>query len=218
MAAGTVCPNSPNVTDIDGNVYASVQIGNQCWMAENLRTSQNSDGSTIPNITPSTAWTQLSTGAWCNYGNNPANDAIYGKLYNWYAAANSNICPQGWHIPTDAEWQQLELALGMPAGEVNNGGYRGGSQNVGGKMKATTLWNAPNTGATNESGFSGLPGGYRYYTDGYFFNLRYYGFWWSASESGAENAWYRALDFSDAGVSRGASHKKNGYCLRCVRD
>jgi len=205
MAAGTVCPNSPNVTDIDGNVYASVQIGSQCWMAENLRTSQNSDGSTIPNITDNTAWTQLSTGAWCNFANNPANDATYGKLYNWYAAANPNICPQGWHVPTDAEWTVLST-------------YLGGENVAGDKMKATTLWNAPNTGATNESGFSGLPGAGRDDLNGYFSSLGYHGYWWSASESGAEFAWYRYLFSNFAGVYRYYNSKKKGFCLRCVRD
>jgi uncharacterized protein (TIGR02145 family) len=195
-----------------------VQIGNQCWMAANLKTTRYRDGSTIPNVTGNTAWTQLSSGAWSNYNNSAANDATYGKLYNWYTAANPNICPQGWHVPTDAEWQELELALGMPAGEVNNTGYRGAAQNVGGKMKTTTLWQAPNTGATNESGFSGLPGGFRNYYDGSFVNLDDGGNWWSASESGAELAWARGLYDNDAGVYRFYNYKRSGFCLRCVRD
>jgi len=205
MAAGTVCPNSPNVTDIDGNVYASVQIGNQCWMAENLKTTQNRDGTPIPNVTDGTAWSLLSSGAWCNYDNISDYDAIYGKLYNWYAAANPNICPQGWHMPTDAEWTVLTT-------------YLGGDWVAGGKMKATTLWNVPNTGATNESGFSGLPGGNRFFPNGNFFNLGSYGSWWSASESGAEVAWLRYLNYDTAGVNRYNATKRNGFCLRCVRD
>jgi len=205
MAAGTVCPNSPNVTDIDGNVYASVQIGDQCWMAENLKTTQNRDGTPIPNVTDGTAWSLLSSGAWCNYDNISDYDAIYGKLYNWYAAANPNICPQGWHMPTDAEWTVLTT-------------YLGGDWVAGGKMKATTLWNVPNTGATNESGFSGLPGGNRNPNNGYFYLLGNYGNWWSASESGAERAWGRALANDYADVGRNANYKRNGFCLRCVRD
>jgi len=202
LFAGLACPESPTVMDIDGNVYRTVQIGSQCWMAENLKTTRNNDGTVISHVTDNTAWTQLNSGAWCNYENNSGYDATYGKLYNWYAAANPNICPQGWHVPTDAEWQVLEAALGMSAGSLGLTGFRGDAQNVGGKIKATILWNAPNTGATNESGFSGLPGGNRNINDGSFLLLGNYGFWWSASESGAEYAWRRALGSNVAGITR----------------
>lgn len=218
MNAGRVCPESPTVMDIDGNVYPVVRIGDQCWMAANLRTTRYRDGTIIPNVTGNTAWTQLNSGAWSNYNNSPGNDASYGKLYNWYAAANPNICPQGWHVPTDAEWQQLESALGMPGSELVQTGYRGASQNVGGKMKTTTLWVSPNTGATNESGFSGLPGGGRDGNGGNFYNLGSSVGWWSASGSGAEDAWGRFLANGSAGVSRYYYLKRNGFCLRCVRD
>ena len=211
------CPGTS--TDIDGNIYPVVRIGEQCWMAANLKTTRYRDGSTIPNVTDNTAWTQLNSGAWCNHNNILANDSIYGKLYNGYAAVNPDICPQGWHVPTDAEWQQLELALGMPAGALNStGGNRGVAQNVGGKMKATTLW-ATTADATNESGFSGLPGGFRAdHAGGAFGGLGHYGQWWSASEGGAELAWARQLISGHAGVSRGDYNKSNGFCLRCVRD
>lgn len=218
LFAGLACPDVPTVTDIDGNTYPVVQVGNQCWMAANLKTSRYNDGSTIPNVTDNTAWTQLSTGAWCNYDNSPANDATYGKLYNWYAAANPNLCPQGWHVPTDAEWQQLELALGMPADELNSIGFRGGEQNVGGKMKATTLWTPPNTWATNESGFSGLPGGGRSSDDGTFFYLGVCGYWWSATQSGGAYAWLRTLYFYGVGIDRSGINMRNGFCVRCLRD
>jgi uncharacterized protein (TIGR02145 family) len=213
------CSGPSTVTDIDGNTYPVVSIGTQCWMAANLKTTRYRDGTTIPNVTGNTAWTQLNSGAWCNYNNSPGNDSTYGKLYNWYAAANPDICPQGWHVPTDAEWQQLEAALGMPAGELGQTGYRGADQNVGGKMKTTTLWNAPNTGATNESGFSGLPGGNRDGSDGPYPNLGGRGYWWSASEIGAEGAWGRSLNYgSSAGIGRSYADKRYGFCLRCVRD
>lgn len=218
LFAGLTCPESPTVTDIDGNVYRNVQIGGQCWMAENLKTTRNNDGTDIPNVTDNTAWSQLNSVAWCNYDNSPANEATYGKLYNWYAAANPNTCPQGWHVPTDAEWQQLEAALGMPAGELGQTGWRGVAQNVGGKMKTTTLWNAPNTGANNESGFSGLPGGGRANINGAFSTLGDHGYCWSASESGAELAWYRELYFYAAGVTRSNTSKRLGFCVRCVKD
>jgi uncharacterized protein (TIGR02145 family) len=206
MATGAACPDSPTVTDIDGNVYPVVQIGSQCWMATNLKTSRYRDGSNISNVTDNTAWTQLSSGAWCNYDNSPANDATYGKLYNWYAAANPNICPQGWHVPTDVEWTVLT-------------NYLGGEPVAGGKMKAVSpLWEAPNTGATNESGFSGLPGGYRDYPNGPFDYLGTNGFWWSGSESDADYAWYRNLDTDIATVLRNYNSKIYGFCLRCLRD
>ena len=128
-----------------------------------------------------TAWSQLNNGAWSNYDNSPANDDAYGKLYNWYAAANPNICPQGWHMPTDAEWTTLT-------------GFLGGSTVAGGKMKTVSpLWNAPNTGATNASGFSGLPTGFRDDLDGSFVNLGGFGIWWCATESGPDQAWSRGL-------------------------
>ncbi len=219
LANGVVCAGSPTVTDIDGNVYPAMQIGDQCWTAANLKTTRYRDGSTIPNVTDSTAWTQLTSGAWSNYNNSPGNDATYGKLYNWYAAANPNLCPQGWHVPTDGEWQQLESALGMPGGELGQTGYRGDAQNVGGKMKTTTLWIAPNTGATNESGFSGLPGGRRFYDDGSFTSLGSFANCWSASESGTETAWSRVLGSNGAGIYRfNVGNKRSGFCVRCVRD
>jgi len=219
LFAGLACPESPTVTDIDGNVYRNVQIGGQCWMAENLKTTRNDDGADIPNVTDNTAWSQLSSGAWCNYDNSPANDATFGKLYNWYAAADPLLCPQGWHLPTDAEWQQLELALGMPAGELNSSGLRGGAQNVGGEMKDTILWIDPDAGSTNESGFSGLPGGARYYPTGAFYGLVYFGGnWWCATESGAETSWFRNLRHGNSGVFRGNDSLRNGFSVRCVRD
>lgn len=205
LFAGLACPESPTVTDIDGNVYRTVQIGGQCWMAENLKTSRYNDGTTMPNITDDTAWSQLNSAAWCNYDNNPAYDAIYGKFYNWYAAANHNICPQGWHVPTDAEWTVLI-------------DYLGGANIAGGKMKAVSpLWYAPNIGATNVSGFSGLPGSGRNPMSGYFGGLGELGAWWSATENGV-SAWMRYSRDSSAGITRISSSKRQGFYVRCVRD
>jgi len=214
LFAGLACPESPTVTDIDGNMYRNVQIGGQCWMAENLRTARYRNGIEIPYVYVNTIWTSTSNGAWCSYGD----DAIYGKLYNWYAAANPNICPQGWHVATEVEWQQLELALGMPVDEVLNTAYRGEGQNIGGKLQATSLWMVPNTSATNASGFSGLPGGYRNFSDGLFFGLGGYGYWWTASETIPAFAWHRFLYGSNTGVYRNDWYKRNGMCIRCVRD
>lgn len=208
LFSGLACPESPTVTDIDGNVYRNVQIGGQCWMAENLKTTRNEDGTDIPNVTDNTTWTELTTGAWAHYENTSSYENPYGKLYNWYAVADPrNVCPAGWHVPTDAEWTVLT-------------DYLGGENVAGGKMKSTgtQYWDSPNIGATNESGFSGLPGGYRNHIVGFFFNLGNLGGWWSASESGAEDAWYRHLFNGNADINWNFFNKRNGYSVRCLRD
>ena len=209
-----------SVTDIDGNTYATIQIGTQVWMAENLRTTRYRNGDPIPNVTDKGKWGGLSSGAWCHYENDPKHEVPYGKLYNWYTVNDPRkVCPAGWHVPTDGEWQQLEAALGMPASELGQKNeFRGYAQNVRGKMKTTTLWESPNTGATNSSGFSGLPGGYRYPNGGTFHNLGSNGSWWSASESGTEYAWSRSLFYNSAGILRYNYSKRDGFCVRCVRD
>lgn len=221
---GMECPGTPDVTDIDGNTYPVVQIGSQCWMAANLRTGRYRDGSFIPPVSDSATWTQLSTAAWCNYQNSPGNGNTYGKLYNWYAAANPNICPLGWHVPSDVEWMTLETALGMPTGELNAVGNRGMAENVGGKLKSTGtveagtgLWHQPNSGATNETGFSALPGGLRGFYS--FQGLNAQAQWWTVSETGSlDFVWNRGLYYSNAGMHRGDSFKQTGFCVRCIRD
>ena len=208
-----------SVTDIDGNTYATIQIGTQVWMAENLRTTRYRNGDPIPNVTDKGKWGGLSSGAWCHYENDPKHEVPYGKLYNWYTVNDPRkVCPAGWHLPTDGEWQQMEAALGVPASELGRKEFRGAAQNVGGKMKTTTLWESPKLSTTNSSGFSGLPGGSRYSNNGYFYYLGHGGYWWSASHSGAENAWRRYLNDLNAGVNRSYYAKRNGFCVRCVRD
>lgn len=209
------------VTDQNGNVYATLVIGTQEWMVENLRTITYANGDSIPNVTVNSQWAELTSGAWAHYQNNSANENPYGRLYNWYAATDPrNVCPMNWHVPTDAEWQTMEAAIGMPADELNDAGYRGAAENMGGKMKSsgTQYWSTPNIGATNESGFSGLPGGFRRDSDGAFQNRVFSGSSWSASETGAENAWGRRLGSDNAGIERGNYAKSNGFCVRCVRD
>jgi uncharacterized protein (TIGR02145 family) len=207
------------VSDIDGNQYATVIIGTQEWMAENLKTAKFADGSVIPNITDYSAWAQLSTPAWCNYENNAGNDAIYGRLYNWYTVADPrNVCPAGWHVPSDEEWKTLEMQLGMSSAEANQTGWRGGSANVGGKLKRTSGWSTPNTGATNESGFTGLPGGYRDNSNGAFSTVGNYGNWWSSSERDTSNAWNRHLYYYVSKANRNSYNKQSGFSVRCLRD
>ena len=195
------------VTDIDGNTYQTVKIGDQWWTAENLKVTHYRNGDAIPNVTDNTEWSNLTTGAYCNYDNDDNNADTYGSLYNWYAVNDRrNIAPEGWHVPSDAEWQILI-------------DYLGGEGVAGGKMKATgtTIWNSPNTGATNESGFSALPGGYRHDDEGYY-NMCYDTYFWSSSGSSSRDAWYRNLDYDYSGVYRNYDYKRYGFSVRCVRD
>jgi uncharacterized protein (TIGR02145 family) len=217
----------PNVTDIDGNTYQSVSNCGLTFTKQNLNVSKYSDGTPIPQVTDPTQWANLTTGAWCYYNNNPANGAVYGKLYNWYAAAGiydaaslanpalrKKLAPAGWHVPTDSEWSNLINCLDPNA----NGGST--FPNIaGGKMKSTgtSLWSSPNTAATNESGFSGLPAGYRIY-NGTFNNIGSLGLWWSSSESSTASAWARSLLYDFGGAYRDFSSKNYGFSLRCLRD
>ena len=200
----------PNITDVEGNLYKTVYIGTQQWMAENLKVSKYSDGTTIPNIFDNTQWQNNTTGAWAYYNNDVANNAKYGKLYNWYAVSpttngNKNVCPTGWHVPTDAEWTILT-------------DYLGGPSVAGGKMKevGTTSWNSPNTDATNTSLFSALPGGYCDDFGNYYF-VGFTGYWWSSTGNNTGDAWFRLLYDSAGDVSRNYG-KNYGLSVRCLRD
>jgi uncharacterized protein (TIGR02145 family) len=210
-AAQTIGKPGSNITDVEGNSYKTVTIGTQTWMAENLKTSKYSDGTTIPNITDNTQWQNNTTGAWAYYNNDAANNAKYGKLYNWYAVSkstngNKNVCPTGWHVPTDAEWTVLT-------------DYLGGASVAGGKLKevGTTNWNSPNTSATNTSLFTGLPGGYRLYL-GYYYTIGTDGYWWSSTEANTGAAWLRALNYDYGHASSFSSNKGYGFSVRCLRD
>lgn len=181
--------DSITVTDIDGNVYKTVKIGNQVWMAENLRVTRYRNGKAIPNVTTKSKWKKLKKGAYCSYKNNDSNIGTYGLLYNWYAVNDSrNLAPAGWHVPTDEEWKQLEMYLGMSQTETNDTGWRGTDE--GGKLKeiGTTHWKSPNTGATNLSGFTAVPGGCRTY-DGTFYSIGTSAYFWSATEIDSYSAW-----------------------------
>ncbi len=187
----------------------TIVIGTQQWMRENLDVLTYRSGDTIPQVTDPFEFTGLTTGAWCYYNNDPANGAIYGKLYNWYAVNDPRgLAPQGWHILTDEEWTTLSTKLG-------------GLDVAGGKMKTTgtTLWTTPNTEATNSSGFAGLPGGYRY-NDGPFDFVGIFGNWWSATETEYDttNAWFRRLYYDPGLLTRSGNVKTFGYSVRCLRD
>jgi uncharacterized protein (TIGR02145 family) len=219
LRTGAVCAESPTLTDVEGNVYRAVRIGNQCWMAENLRTGTYRNGIGIPNVINGTSWMQMTSAGCCSLENNTSNDAVHGKIYNGFVAANPNICPFGWHMPTDAEWQQLELALGMLPGQVSQTGERGAAQNVGGKLKSASLWTNPNNGATDAVGFAGVSTGFRTYVfDGGFYSLGTGAYWWSSTTDGSGGYWSRSLANITTSIGRNLILDRMGYCIRCVQD
>ena len=175
---------SGTVYDNDGNTYNYITIGTQTWMAENLKTTKYRNGETIANVTVQADWEALATGAYCWYNNDAAtNKATYGALYNWYAVADSrNIAPTGWHVPTEAEWATL----------IENQGV---ALVAGAKLKETgnSHWKAYNTDATNSSGFTALPGGYRRDDDGTFSVVGRYGYWCTTYDFSTLNAWVRVM-------------------------
>jgi len=208
------------IKDIDGNIYNTVKIGNQIWMAEDLKVTHYPNGDAIPLITDNTTWGNLAddntSDAYSYYDNSSANATTYGALYTYAAAigdnwardntANQGVCPDGWHLPTDAEWTTLT-------------DYLGGTSVAGGKMKeiGTTHWNSPNSGADNSSGFSALPSGYRNDYNGTFYYLGRNGYWWSATESGS-TANRRRLYYDGPDVTSLNNNKSRGFSVRCVRD
>jgi uncharacterized protein (TIGR02145 family) len=203
----TVTFNFVACTDADSNHYAVVQISTQIWMEENLKTTKYLNGNPIPNVTDSTAWGNLTTGAYCDFDNIPANSTTYGKLYNWYTAADSrNVCPSGWHVSTDAEWTTLTT-------------YMGGENVAGGKLKevCSTHWPSPNTGATNKYGFTALPSGYRTF-HGLFFDMGFYAGWWPSTEINMSSAWNRFLAYYESILQRYNFSKTVGLSIRCVMD
>jgi uncharacterized protein (TIGR02145 family) len=197
-----------------GCVGGDIQICNQVWMGCNLDVDTYSNGDPIPEIKNPTSWGKLTTGAWCYYNNDPAMGAIYGKLYNWYAVNDPRgLAPEGWHIPSDAEWKELSNCLG-------------GENVAGGKLKSMGtieagdgLWRSPNLGATNESGFSALPGGLRE-QDGTYDTIGIYGLWWSSKEVeyNSSKAWYWNLFHYYSTFLKFDGQKKYGLSVRCVKD
>ena len=213
-------PEAP-VTDIDGNVYQTVRIGTQVWMKENLKVSKYRNGNSIPTGLTNSQWNSTTSGAFAVYNNDQTNNSIYGKLYNWYAVSDPRgLCPVGWHVPSDGEWKTLEITLGMSGTDADLTGGRGTSQNIGGKLKSTSsLWTAPNTGATNESGFLGLPGGWREGSSGNYLYVGSSGFWWPSSTYYSTTfAWYRGLGSSNLNSYRDYINWQSGFSVRCLKD
>ncbi len=203
---------SETITDIDGNEYNTVVIGTQTWMKENLKVTKYNNGTTIQLITDDGEWIkidhELDKDAYCWYENDRSTYGnTYGALYNWYAVELDNICPVGWHLPTDAEWTTLV-------------DYLGGASVAGGKMKeaGTTHWRDPNEGADNTSGFTALPGGGRPHIYGHYEDIGTYGAWWSQPEVGDTSPTSLGIGFGNESVSRGTTFSTYGHSVRCIKD
>jgi len=195
------------IRDNDGNIYTSVVIGVQVWMTENLKTTKYNDGTPITLVTDGEVWQVPYTPAYCWYDNDEANfKSDYGALYNWSAVTSGKLCPEGWHVPTDAEWTTLT-------------NYFGGESVAGGKLKETgiTHWLSANAGATNQKGFTALPGGARM-DGGAFAGISSDGGWWSSTEFDTERAWGRLMYYSFSNVGRYSLQKRTGFSVRCIKD
>ncbi len=192
-----------SVTDIDGNIYKTITIGNQTWMAENLKVTKYNDGTIIPFNPVAAMWYSATSGGYSWYNSDSLG---YGALYNWHAAGSDKLCPAGWHVPSDAEWSILVT-------------YLGGESGAGAKLKesGTVHWSVPNSGATNEPGFSALPGGYRN-SAGTFNSIKQKGYWWSASAASSTEAYYRSMGYNYGNIDKTSTNKVSGFSVRCVKD
>jgi uncharacterized protein (TIGR02145 family) len=197
----------PPVTDTEGNTYKTVRIGEQTWMAENLRTAKFSDGIAIPVVSDPLAWSALDTPGLCWYNNDGDSiREIYGALYNFYAVASARLCPDGWHVPSGDDYQKLRDFLGDTL-------VAGGSL----KEAGTLHWEAPNTGAVNSTGFNALPAGIRYF-EGSFSSLSCFTSFWSSTEYDNAKGWYLSLYYSDASLMMNKISKRDGFSIRCIKD
>jgi uncharacterized protein (TIGR02145 family) len=203
--------NPDTITDIDGNVYNTVTIGTQVWFDENLKTTKYNDATDIPYVTDAATWDGLSTPAYCWHENDISNKNTYGALYNWYAVNTAKLCPAGWHVATNDDWDTLV-------------DYIGGAADGGGKLKSTRTapdahprWDSPNTGATDEYNFKALPEGGRS-TDGHFVTKGKYGTWWSANEWTTSGAYLRDMYADQSNIFSGGSNKEHGFSVRCIKD
>jgi len=199
--------NTATVTDIDGNIYDTVHIGTQVWLQQNLKVTKYNNGNLIPNITDDMEWYNSTTGGYCNYNNDVNNGNIYGKMYNYHVIEDARkICPNGWHVPSDAEWTTLT-------------NYLGGSSEAGGKLKETGTihWNSPNTGATNESGFTALPGGMRF-VHGEYNVIGLTSYFWSSTTSSSTEYYHILLNNTSPSIMRISSYNEIGRYIRCLKD
>jgi uncharacterized protein (TIGR02145 family) len=197
-----------DITDEDGNVYHTIIIGKQVWMAENLKVTHYANGDEIPQVADDKRWRQLTAGAYCNYDNNIANADVYGRLYNWHTITDSrHIAPKGWHIPTDQEWRTLIA-------------YLGGNAIAGSKLMAAGLnyWEQPNNTATNQSGFSAIPAGNRN-NNGAYDNKGFSATWWTATgEQQADFATNYSVVNNRMAINEDVDDRVCGLSIRCIKD
>lgn len=204
--------NPTTITDVDGNIYKTVTIGTQTWMAENLKTTKYNDGTSIPLVTSNDTWASnynnsTTNPMMCYYTNSTANKDTYGALYNFYVVSSitngeKNVCPAGWHVPSDVEWTTLQNFVGTDAGI---------------KLKTKTGWKENGDGI-NIYGFSGVPGGYRYNGNGSFASIGSDGYWWSSTSNDTSTSWLRYLGYDSSNGYRDYFSKYHGFSVRCVRD
>jgi uncharacterized protein (TIGR02145 family) len=232
IKAFTTRPAAENMLmDVNGNIYLTVRIGEQTWMAENLRVTRYPDGTAIPLAEDSAVWFHFTreTHGYCWPGNYMSQGYAFGALYSWPAAAAAHdgirsvkegmqgVCPDGWHLPTDEEWKQLEMFLGMSREEADADKWRGTDQGAKLKHKGTGYWKAPNAGATDEVGFSALPGGFRH-GSAQFHGITETARFWTSTQNGYGYVWYRGVDYDHTDVYRDFSGVYRGHSVRCVKD
>ncbi len=204
---GEISFTSGQLTDIDGNVYNTITIGNQVWMKENLKVTKFNDGADIPYVTDNDTWFQTNDPGYGWYDNDEATyKDLYGAMYNWYTVNTGKLCPDGWHVPGDAEWTILTDFLG-------------GEEIAGGKLKeaGTEHWSDPNTDATNVSGFTALPGGYRS-NGGQYYGIEWQGRWWTSSMIDNNFVWTRHMQTDIGNVNRYDMNKNYGFSVRCIME
>jgi uncharacterized protein (TIGR02145 family) len=210
-----VSTGQTTINDIDGNDYNIVTVGLQTWIATNLVTTKFNNGSSISNVTSNSSWTALTTPAYSWYNNNITNKATYGALYNWYAVNAGNLCPMGWHIPTDAEFKTLEVYRGMTSGQSNATQWRGTTEGT--ELKDENFWLLGGAGS-NDGGVSVRPSGFRFSQDGGFYNVGHTGYFWTATQLNATSAYVRRFDYDKPTVYRDGNLKTGGKSVRCIKD
>lgn len=216
---GNLCGSNPTVTDIEGNIYNVIVIEDDCWMAENLKTTKYNDNTPITNIIENTVWKNSQNAAYCWYNNDESYKEIYGAMYNYHAVASDKLCPDGWHVPTDDEWKRLEgtidgnYAVGDPIWDTQ--GWRG--SDIGAKLKAGDDWLATGTG-TDEYGFTALAGGERDGQSGEFQRLNEWGNWWAHKNADESDVFRRYLSSQNNNIARFNCNPASGYSVRCIKD
>ena len=198
--------SGPIATDVDGNVYNIITVGNQTWMMENLKVTHYNNGDPITNIDDVAIWNNLTSGAFCNYKNSNSYASIFGRLYNWYAVNDQRkLAPNGWHVATSHDWIELDFYLGG----INSGGQL--------KETGTTHWSSPNIGATNSRGFKALPGGGCFKGQG-FMDSGLTGNWWTSRNTFDGFAYFMSIDYDNTLLERTFAPMSSGFSVRCVKD